>query len=379
MKNLIITIFLAPSLLILPMYAGAQPLSVNEILTAIDVINLMNDGANNADIAKALSLQWGFDREAALGKGVTDEMIIKYLIGNRKSGKNIADDNKSRQHKSAGDQYAKESQYNKAAKEFTLAIMYSEGRYAPYLWRADVYKKLLNSRVEPATGIDSGAARRPLSNQSRIFLCDAAYSDIATARKINSKNLTKIVSEIQTLATRLNEQDRTYPADSKVAPSRYVGGRNIHDMRKLDKLYQSQIIARQASVEIGMTLSDYKSVCEMKEDAARLEEKKIEKDIRRDKKWVKYGERDETSYFYDQLGIEKSKDTMKAWIRQENIHDDKAYDTAHLDINCRTKTIITTEVQSHDEMGDSVSDLYNFSKIVAPNTPEAMLFKELCK
>src|SRR5512140_1198013 len=57
-------------------------LKADEIVTAIDVAELWNKGLGDADIASRLSTQRGFDRQAALNKGVTDEKIIDDLITN---------------------------------------------------------------------------------------------------------------------------------------------------------------------------------------------------------------------------------------------------------------------------------------------------------
>jgi hypothetical protein len=73
-----------------------------------------------------------------------------------------------------------------------------------------------------------------------------------------------------------------------VAASRYRGGQNIHDTRRLQRLYQSHIAAQTANKTIRKTIdeavSDYKLVCEAKEDAAHQELKKMETDSKKDKK-----------------------------------------------------------------------------------------------
>jgi cytochrome c-type biogenesis protein CcmH/NrfF len=61
---------------------GTLVSSENEILTAIDVVDLMQRGSSDADIAKLLSDQSGYDRASALKKGNTDEQIIRSLIAN---------------------------------------------------------------------------------------------------------------------------------------------------------------------------------------------------------------------------------------------------------------------------------------------------------
>ena len=58
---------------------------VDELMTAIDVAELINRGSGDADIAELLSSQRGFDRVAARNKGKTDEQIITYLLTNTKN------------------------------------------------------------------------------------------------------------------------------------------------------------------------------------------------------------------------------------------------------------------------------------------------------
>ncbi len=384
MKKLAAAAFLSACLLIPNMDALSQPAGSNppqgrEIVTAIDVTELMQGGSSEADIAAALSRQRGFDREAALRGGATDERVILYLIANRQPGKKKADVGEWSRRQITGDRYDKASQYKKAAEEFTRAILSSEDKDEPYVRRAEVYRKYLAARAQPQAGGKSNETGQPLTGRSGRLLCDAAYSDLASARRINGKNQSRIISEIHALTAKMKEQDPTYPEGSKVVQSRYVGGRNIKDTRQLNSLYNAQRVAHQAEVRIGRALADYKSVCETKEDAARLASRKIEKDRLRDKKWVNYWERDDSSKFYDPSGAGKSADETKVWTRHEDIHDEKTFDEVQVSVDCRQKTIRTIEFRSHDEMGTSTTERIGYLKKVSPETPEAALFRQLCK
>jgi hypothetical protein len=97
-----------------------------------------------------------------------------------------------------------------------------------------------------------------------------------------------IVLELNVLKNKMSKRTIIYEEDSKVAASRYRGGQNIHDMYRLRKLHQSYPAAQKANKTIRKTideaLSDYKLVCEAKADAAHQEVKKIETDIKKDKK-----------------------------------------------------------------------------------------------
>ena len=258
----------------------------NEILTAIDVVDLMQRGSSDADIAKLLSDQSGYDRASALKKGKTDEQIIKSLIAN--PTKKTIDSKVSVKHKIEGDKYYRESQYDKAAKEYTLAIQYSDNKYEPYKLRADTYKQYLKTKLSPVSGSSTEKGRQDLFYQSKRLLCSSIYEDYSEAIRLNDKTVSDIVLELNVLKNKMSKQTIIYEEDSKVAASRYRGGQNIHDTRRLQRLYQLHIAAQTANKAIRKTIdeaiSDYKLVCEAKEDAAHQELKKMETDIKKDKK-----------------------------------------------------------------------------------------------
>lgn len=386
MKKLIIAALLTTCLLVPAIDANAQTSSMKQpqaedILTAIDVADLISSGTGDSDIAKALSLQWGFDRQAALKKGNTDEQIIKYLITKGKSAKKSIDDKKAQQLNSQGDIFYKASQFEKAAKEYTRAINCSENKYGPYKFRADAYKQVLTAKWNPALQSNASEARQPLFDKSRTLLCYATYSDYATARKINDNFLAKASSEITVLKARLEEQRMKYQVNRKDTLSREIRARNVLDVRQLTYLSRLQEDVIQANITIDKAISDYKLICQTKEDMARLEAKKSEKDKIRDKKWVKYGEKEETSYFYDRSSIADSKNDRNVWTRHEDINDDKAYDAVLVRMNCKIKTVGTVEMLSYDEMGNSASEKREnvIMREVMKGAIEEELLQKACK
>lgn len=253
----------------------------NEILTAIDVVALMQRGSSDADIAKLLSDQRSYDRVSALKKGSTDEQIIKYLLSD--PTKKTIDDRESMQHKTEGDKYFNKSQYDEAAKEYTLAIRYADDKYEPHKLRADAYKQYLVTKLNPFSGSDSDKTRQDLIDQSRALLCYAIYADYTKAAKINDKTLSDIILESNVLKNKMAKEKMDYDTNINVDPYYYKSAQKVHNMRRLRGLRQLQVTASIADADIKKALLDYKLVCG-KEDAAREELIRIEKDKRRDKK-----------------------------------------------------------------------------------------------
>jgi hypothetical protein len=356
---------------------GAIASGENEILTAIGVVDLMQRGSSDADIAKLLSDQRGYDRVSALKRGNSDEQIIKYLMAI--TTKNIIDDNKSLQHKMEGDKYYREPQYDKAAKEYTLAIKYSDDKYEPYKLRADTYKQYLKTKLNPV-GSDSNKTRQGLVDKSRTLMCYAIYADYTKATKINDKTLSDIILEFNVLKNRMASEKMDYDTDINVLPYYYKSAQKVYSMRRFRGIRQSRVTASIADADIKKALSDYKLVCG-KEDAARGELIRIEKDERRDKKWIKYGETTETSHFYDKSGVAKSKESLTVWTRQER-SDEKSYDVTRVRINCGSSTIGKIEFSRYDEMGNLVSNRHYDDVTMAnitPNSVDGLLFKEVCQ
>jgi hypothetical protein len=154
--------------------------------------------------------------------------------------------------------------------------------------RADTYKQYLKTKLNPVSGRPSEKGKQDLFYQSKRLLCNSIYEDYSEAIRLNDKTVSDIVLELNVLKNKMSKQTIIYEEDSKVAASRYRGGQNIHDTRRLQRLYQSHIAAQTANKAIRKTIdeaiSDYKLVCEAKEDAPHQELKKMETDSKKDKK-----------------------------------------------------------------------------------------------
>jgi len=108
---------------------------------------------------------------------------------------------------------------------------------------------------------------------------------------------------------------------------------------------------------------------------------KIERDGGRDKKWVKYGEKEEASCFYDKAGMIKSKEYLTVGTRLEKNDDEKAYDTAKLRVNCKSNTVGIIDLLSHNAIGNLASESHEKNpadKKVVKGSIEEKLLKEVC-
>lgn len=353
---------------------------VDEVLTAIDVAELINRGSSDADIAELLASQRGFDRVAARNKGKTDEQIIAYLLTNTKKS-DIADRNKSIRHKADGDKYSLEAQYKRAAREYTSAVACSREDYTPYKLRGDAYKKYLTAEFSPLTGTGADEGKNALLGKTRALLCRSIYADYRKATEIIDEAIRKNIAEINAIKFRMEQRSPNYEADDKASPSRSRTAQDIKDMRHLRTLSQTQGIANQAKNKMKMAISDYKLACE-KEDGARREFIKRERENKREKKWAKYIETEEFSYFYDKSGSSKVDENLEVWTLRENMNDETSYDLSKLRINCGKSASATLESIKYDEMGEEVSKIQNDNVIMSkifPGSMEERLFKEVCK
>lgn len=353
----------------------------DEVLTAIDVADLIKRGSSDTDIAELLSSQRGFDRVSARNKGRTDEQIIAYLLTSTKESENLFDKNKSIRHKADGDKYSVKAQYKKAAKEYSLAIMYSKEDYAPHKLRGDTYKQYLTTAFPPLPGSGSDEAKNILLNKARALLCKSIYSDYRKSIEIIHDTIQKNISDINAIKFRMEQKARNTESDSKASPSRSRTAQDIKDMRQLRVIFNLQRVASQAQIKMKKAMSDYKFVCG-KEDAARREFIKNERENKREKKWVRYMETDEALHFYDKSSITKSDENLTVWTRRENMDDEMSYDAARVGINCGKGTTGIIDSLKYDELGDLVSKIHNDDVIMSKVFPGAMeerLLKEVCK
>jgi hypothetical protein len=247
---------------------AGSALRVDEIMTAIDVSDLLNRGLSNAEIATLLSNEKGFDRASALKKGETDEQIIKYLITKTRNLPAVAGVKKSNQHENEGGKQYRESHYGKAAKEYTLAIEYSRENPEPYKLRADAYKRYLKTDlIAAAKSADN--AKRVRFDQSKALLCHAIQFDYTKANALNQKALAAINADTYLLSNQMNRDITNYEPDSNVTPYHIKSAQKTHDSRRLRNLYRSQRAAIQAGVNIKAAIQDYELVCQTKSNPAR--------------------------------------------------------------------------------------------------------------
>jgi hypothetical protein len=190
-------------------------------MTAIDAADLMMRGRSDAEIASTLSSQRDFDRAAALKKGQTDGQIINYLVTKPVSLPPMDGDNQSKKHADEGDKQFRQSDYGRAAKEYSLAIAFSDKSLAPYQSRGQVYMQYLKTVLLPAAGKIPAVGDKRDPDRSKALLCHAIRFDYAKAKDMNRRNLEAINADIYLLAGKMKRDDTNYElksSDSKVAP-----------------------------------------------------------------------------------------------------------------------------------------------------------------
>ena len=143
-----------------PKVPAGSPPGAEQIMTAIDVSDRLSRGDSNAEIATLLSYQKDFDRASALKKGQTDEQIIKYLITKTENLPPVQGVDRAKQHENEGDKQFRASNYNRAAKEYSLSIAYSDKSFRPYQSRADSYMQYLKTVLIPATKSGASGEKR---------------------------------------------------------------------------------------------------------------------------------------------------------------------------------------------------------------------------
>lgn len=364
-----------------PASAQSQNPSADEVWTAIDVAEWIFSGSSDTDIAARLSSRRGFDRTAALNKGKTDGQVIAYLINGPGKSETPADKNKSVRHKADGDRYLLEGQYKKAAKEYSSAIAYSQGDYTPHKLRGDAYKHYLKAEFSPATGGTADEGKNALLDKTRKFLCQSIYADYKIASEIVDEAIRRNIAEINAIKFRMEQRAPNYETEGQASPTRSRTAQDIKDMRHLRALSQMQGVANQAQVKMKNAVADYKLVCG-KEDAARRESIRNEKEAKREKKWVKYAEAEEASFFYDRSGVVKSGGSLDVWTRRENSNDETAFHAAHVRVDCPKNVIGILESSSYDEMGELVASTRHENATMThifPGSWEATLFKQVCR
>jgi hypothetical protein len=364
-----------------PSAAQNQKPPEGEVWTAIDVAEWILSGSSEVDIAGRLSSRRGFDRAAALNKGKTDAQIIAYLIAGGGTSENPADRNQGVRHKANGDRYFQEGQPKKAAQEYSLAAAYSQGDYAPYKSRGDVYRQYLVANLAPSPGGAADEAQNALLDKTRKFLCRSVYVDYKKAAEMIDETIRKNIAAINAMKFRMEQKAPNYDKESQASPTRSRTAQEIRDMRQMKTLSQTQVMANQAQIKMKNAVADYKLACG-KEDAARRESLRNEREAKREKQWVKFAETGEDSFFYDRPGVVKSGRVLEVWTRRENANDETAFQAVHLRLDCPQNAVGTLESSSYDEMGELVAALRHENVTMTglfPGSWEAMLAKEVCR
>jgi hypothetical protein len=236
-------------------------LPAGEILTAIDVANLLNNGASAADIAKTVSEQRGFDRESALKAGKTDLQILNYLISGTVYAKNVSDKNTAIRGKFDGDKFFKESRFDMAAAQYTLAIRNARDKYDLYKARGDSYTQYLKTKGAVSTKKGAaGTAQSPDDTAMRL-VCSATNSDYRNSLRLNGELIQKLDTRIKVLNGKMGNKNVTNTQDSQVAPYHNKAAGNILDMREMGVLYRSRTTARQTDINLKKSLADTKVIC----------------------------------------------------------------------------------------------------------------------
>jgi hypothetical protein len=349
-----------------------------EILSAFDVATLRESGSSDADIAKLLAEQRGVNKDVAPIQGKPDQQVIYYLLTYAKPKGKVPDLGKTVTHKAQGDTALKEGLSKKAATEFSLAINFSDNDYEPYKSRADSYMQFLETKPVTAPVTTTAEKKPAVSKEMRNLLCNSIYNDIHFASLLNNKQVQAGIFEMDRLRDRMQEL-RNNP-DSSVDYKR-KSYENILNMRLLQQVYYRQREAYQAGVNIRKAQTEYNTVCAY-EEATRRNMVKLERDKMRNEKWVKFGEKEEETYFYDKSTLTKSKGSVTVLFLKENIYDEKSYQLTKLSLNCKKKTFSTMEYSGYDGDGKQVFQKTfknNVSKNAAPDTAENLLLGAICK
>jgi hypothetical protein len=250
-------------------------------MTAIDVADLMMRGRSDTEIAMTLSTQREFDRASALKKGQTDGQIIQYLVTkpvNLPENLPAVDrNNRSEKHADDGDKQFRQSNYGRAAKEYSLAIAYSDKSVRPYQSRAEAYMQHMKTVLFPSSSSSTNGDKMG-RDRSKALLCHAIHFDYAKANDMNRRNLAAINADIYLLAEKMKKDDTNYElksSDSKVAP--HLTATPYHDkstqqsidMARWRRFQRLKKDAIRNGVSIKTAMRDYEQLCQATSRPAR--------------------------------------------------------------------------------------------------------------
>lgn len=369
----------------LPLGASAadEKVKVVKILTAIDVATLIENGASNADIVRILSEQRGVDPAAPALKGKSEQQKILLLLNLPEPAKKDADKGKTSAHRTAGEDSFKKKDYAKAAQEFSLATKYMVDnldiyKHELFKLRGDSYKELLRSGLSPSTPEGQEESKKPFFDQKRVLLCGAVYADYRTASVLLDKSIRDGITEVEARNVRMKElkEGKDPTLQFKTKSNEYI---NI--MRDMRRILYRQSSAKSAAKHLKLALEDYGKVCPA-EEQARRDLVREARDKSRDRKWVKYGEIDDASYFYDKASLKKTKDGVTVWSRKETFDDDTSHDLLKLRLDCGKKKSRILETAGYGTDGKQTSKKeYKkpVEKTVVPGTPEVLLMDSICR
>ncbi|MDD2338276.1 MAG: hypothetical protein PHD01_17100 [Geobacteraceae bacterium] len=255
-------------------------------------------------------------------------------------------------HKAQGDTDLKGGQYERAATEYSLAINFSNNDYQPYKSRADSYTEYLKAKQATSQKAGTEEDKPGLSEKTRSLLCNSIYNDndYHFASILNNRQVQSGILEMDRLRDRMQElRDNPDPSVDYKRKSY----ENILNMRLLQQVYYRQREAYQAGVNLRKAQTEYNTVC-TDEEANRKNLVRLARNTTRDKKWVKFGEKEDESYFYDKSNLLKSKGKVTVMFLKENTYDEKSYQLTKLSLDCTKKTYTTLEYFGYDGDGKQV-------------------------
>jgi hypothetical protein len=169
------------------------------------------------------------------------------------------------QHKIEGDRCYKEAQFDKAAREYTLAIAFASNNYEPYKLRADTYKQYLKTKLNPAAKDNPDKMKQDVLDKSRTLLCRAIHADYEKAASITTKTLADINGDINLIKDKMQKGITDYDPESKVYPYYIKSSDRTLDARRMRGLYNAHRTVTQAAMNINKAMTDSKAVCETKQ------------------------------------------------------------------------------------------------------------------
>ncbi|TLN03461.1 hypothetical protein FDZ73_07825 [bacterium] len=376
---------LFPGLVVLALVAGLSQTAraetgakkSEEMLTAIDVTRLLEKGESSAMIANTLARQWGMDRSSPPLKEKSDEQVISYLLATTKTSKKVFDKGKFITYKAEGETYLKNLLYDKAAKKFSLAMIYSEPTHDLYKLRGDSYRLYLTTKFSPASVNAQNEVNQVIFENNRKLLCKSIHSDYLEASKLVEKSIQDGVFEMNKLRNRMVELKE---GNDPNVQYKKKSAENIIGMRLMQRTRYKYNAEKHADISIRKALADYKVFCAA-EDAERRNLIKRERDKSRDKKWLLFAEKDDGNHYYDKTALAKGKTGTTVVLRKENSDDETSYNLTKVTLDCTKKTVGIQESSSFGEDGTiSASTKYKqiIFKDIVPGSAEDLLRGKIC-